>query len=189
MEIREILSSKSMKFLTLLLTSMLIASASAAVYYSLTWQPRVTVQSAPAVGFTNGDDTPAGSTVSSAWARLLFKSYPNATLTYDEGMNITNNDVSSHQIRLRHMSISPLSGNAAVSNFTTIRFTLIAQNGTTATTFEYTATGDTWNTPATTNYYIIPNGQEWTLKVETLSPAAATATTEANLQIALDVLE
>ena len=189
MEIREILSSKSMKFLTLLLTSMLIASASAAVYYSLTWQPRVTVQSAPAVGFTNGDDTPAGSTVNSAWARLLFKSYPNTTLTYDEGMNITNNDVSSHQIRLRHLSISPANGAAAVSNFTTIRFTLIAQDGTTVTTFEYTTTGDNWNTPSTTSYYTIPASQEWTLKVETLSPAAATATTEANLQIALDVLE
>lgn len=77
----------------------------------------------------------------------------------------------------------------AVSNFTLIRFTLINQAGTTVTTFEYTTTGDTWNTPATTNYYAIPNGQEWTLKVETLSPAAATAGTEANLQIALDVLE
>lgn len=189
MEIKRILSSKSMKLLTLLLTSMLIASASAAVYYSLTWQPRVTVQSAPAVSFTSGDDTPAGSTVNSAWARLLFKSYPNATLTYDEGMNISNTDSVSHQIRLRHLSITPASSDPAVSNFTRIRFTLIARNGTTATTFEYNTTGDTWNTPATTNYYIIPNGQEWTLKVETLSPATATASTEANLQIALDILE
>ncbi len=189
MEIKKILSSKSMKLLTLLLTSMLIASASAAVYYSLTWQPRVTVQGAPAVSFTNGDDTPVGSTVNSAWARLLFKSYPNATLTYDEGMNISNTDSVSHQIRLRHLSITPASGNMAVSNFTTIRFTLIAKNGTTATTFQYTTSGDTWNTPATTNYYIIPASQEWTLKVETLSPAAATAGTEANLQMALDILE
>jgi len=189
MEIKRILSSKSMKLVTLLLTSLLIASASAAVYYSLSFQPRVTVQGAPAVNFTSGDDTPAGSTVNSAWARLLFKSYPNATLTYDEGMNISNGDSVSHQIRLRHVSITPTSGNQAVSNFTLIRFTLIAQNGTTATTFEYSTSGDTWNTPATTSYYIIPNGQEWTLKVETLSPAAATASTEANLEIALDVLE
>lgn len=189
MEIKKILSSKSLKLLTLLLTSLLIASASAAVYYSLTWQPRVTVQGAPAVGFTSGDDTPAGSTVNSAWARLLFKSYPNATLTYDEGMNISNTDAASHQIRLRHLSITPASGNVAVSNFTTIRFTMIAKNGTTVTTFEYSTTGDTWNTPATTNYYVIPANQEWTLKVETLSPAAATASTVANLQIALDILE
>lgn len=168
---------------------MLIASASAAVYYSLTWQPSVTVQGAPAISFTDGDDTPAGSTVNSAWARLLFKSYPNATLTYDEGMNISNTDSVSHQIRLRHLSISPTSGNEAVSNFTLIRFTLIAQNGTTATTFEYSTSGDTWNTPSTTNYYIIPANEEWTLKVETLSPAAATASTEASLQIALDVQE
>ncbi len=189
MQVKKILSSKSMKFLTLLLTSLLIASASAAVYYSLTWEPRVTVQSAPAVGFTSGDDTPAGSTVNSAWARLLFKSYPNATLTYDEGMNISNIDSASHQMRLRHLGISPPSADEAVSNFTTIRFTLIAQNATTITTFEYSTTGDTWNTPATTSYYVIPANEEWTLKVETLSPAAATAGTEANLQIALDVLE
>ncbi len=189
MQVKKILSSKSMKFLTLLLTSLLIASASAAVYYSLTWEPRVTVQGAPAVGFTSGDDTPAGSTVNSAWARLLLKSYPNATLTYDEGMNVSNTDSADHQIRLRHLGISPTSGNEAVSNFTTIRFTLIAQNGTTITTFEYSTTGDTWNTPATTSYYVIPASEEWTLKVETLSPAAATADTEANLQIALDVLE
>jgi hypothetical protein len=189
MEIKKTLSSKPLKLLTLLLTSLLIASASAAVYYSLTWQPRVTVQGAPAVGFTSGDDTPAGSTVNSAWATLLLKSYPNATLTYDEGMNISNTDAASHQIRLRHVSISPASSDPAVSNFTTIRFTLIAQNGTTVTTFEYSTTGDTWNTPSTTNYYVIPASEEWTLKVETLSPATATASTEANLEIVLDVLE
>lgn len=189
MQVKKILSSKSMKFLTLLLTSMLIASASAAVYYSLTWQPKVTVQSAPAVGFASGSDTPLGSTVNSAWARLLLKSYPNATLTYDKGMNISNTDSAGHQIRLRHLAISPASGNAAVSNFTRIKFTLIAHNGTTITTFEYTTTVDTWNLPSTTNYYVIPASKEWTLKVETLSPAGATASTAADLQIALDVLE
>jgi len=178
-----------MKFLTLLLTSLLIASASAAVYYSLSWQPRVTVQSAPDVGFTAGDDTSGASTVNSAWARLVLKSYPNATLTYDEAMNISNIGASSHQLRLRHVGISPANGNAAVSNFTSIKFTVIAKNGSTVTTFDYTTTGDNWNTPGTTVYFWIPANEEWAVKVETLSPATATATTQADLTIALDVLE
>jgi len=187
MEIRKIQFKKSIRFLTLLLTAMIIATASASVYYSLTWQPKVTV-TAIYVKFTSGSDTPAGSTVVDSWARLLLKSYPNATLTYDEGVNISNTDTSDHLIRLRHVSITPAETNWDIGNFTRIKFYLICQNGTEATTFEYTTSGgNSWNEPSTTGYYLMPDGEEWTIKVETLSPATATAGKEADIQIALDI--
>jgi hypothetical protein len=188
MKIKKIASSKPLKFLILLLTSMLIASASAAVYYSLTWQPRVTVTGL-FVQFTNGADTPSSSTVNPSWARLLLKSYPNATLTYDQGLNISNTDSSRHSISLRHVDISPANGNPSVANFTLIKFTLIAKNGTIVTTFQYTTTGNNWNTPSQTNYYNIPGGEQWTLQIQTLSPANATLGTQADLTIAVDVQE
>jgi len=188
MEIKKVLFRKEMKLVTLLLTSLLIASASAAVYYSLTWQPRVTT-TALSVQFSTGDDTPAGSTVNPSWARLLLKSYPNATLTYDEPLNITNSDTAAHSMRLRHVTITPANGNADVGNFTRIKFYLIAQNGTQITTFEYTTTGNNWNTPATTSYYSVPASQKWVLKAETLSPATASTSIQANIQISLDVQE
>ena len=93
MELRKIPFKKSMKLLTLLLTSMLIATASAAVYYSITAEPQVTVTGLT-IKFTTGDDS-AGSTVYDAWCGLALKSYPNATLTYDQAVNITNSDSSS----------------------------------------------------------------------------------------------
>jgi hypothetical protein len=187
MKIKKIASSKPLKFLILLLTSMLIASASAAVYYSLTWQPQVTVTGL-FIQFTTGADTPSGSIVHSSWAMLSLKSYPNATLTYEKGLNISNTDSSEHSIRLRHVSISP-NGTADVANFAFINFTLIAKNGTIITTFEYNTTGNDWNAPTQTGYFRIPGNEEWTLQIQTLSPANATLGAQADLAIAVDVQE
>jgi hypothetical protein len=170
----------------LLLISVLVTTASATIYYSLVMEPEVTVTGLT-VHFTSGDDTPAGSTVNDSWCRLLLKSYPNATQTYDRGLNISNADSTDHSIRLRHVNVSPPSGDPDVTKFDRIAFLLVAKNGTEVTTFEYTRSGNTWNLPATTSYYAIPGNEEWTVKIETISPAAAPPGTQAHLQIALDV--
>ena len=74
MELRKIVSRKAIKLLTLLLTAMLIATASAAVYYSMITQPAVTVSSAPVI-FVSGSDWPSGSSLgtNATWASLALK--------------------------------------------------------------------------------------------------------------------
>jgi hypothetical protein len=188
-ELRKIPFKKSMKLLTLLLTSMLIATASAAVYYSLTAEPQVTVTGLT-VKFTNGTDTSTGSTVYDTWCRLALKSYPNATLTYDEAVNLTNTDGSNaHSVQLRHVSITPDGSSYVGGNFTSMTFYLIDENGTQQTSFAYTNNGTDWTTPSATGYYSIPAGEDWAIKVETLSPAGATVGTVCNIEIAVDVQE
>ncbi|MCZ2809578.1 MAG: hypothetical protein O2V44_09515 [Candidatus Bathyarchaeota archaeon] len=189
MELRELLSKKPVKFLTLLLTAMLITSASAAVYYSITMEPEVTVTGLT-VTFTDGDDTTTGSTVNAAWCSLALKSYPNATLTYDQAVNLTNTDGSNaHSVQLRHVSITPDGSSYVGGNFTSINFYLIAQNATQITAFTYANDGTNWSPPADTGYYLIPQSEEWAIKVETLSPAGATIGTVCNIEIAVDVQE
>lgn len=177
---------KSVRFLFLLLISVLVTSVSATIYYTLVTEPRVTITSL-IVKFSNGDDTPPGSTVNDAWCRILLRSCPNVTLTYDRGLNISNSDSADHSIRLRHANISPPSGDPDVTKFDRIAFILVAKNGTEVTTFEYTRSGNTWNTPATTSYYLIPANEDWTVKIETISPAVAPSGIQADLEIALDV--
>ncbi|UCE95224.1 MAG: hypothetical protein JSV51_05665, partial [Candidatus Bathyarchaeota archaeon] len=169
MEIKNLLSRKETKLLTLLLTALLIASASAAVYYSLSMEPTVTITGA-LVSFEQGGDWPSGSSLgtNSTYVSLAIRAYPNATLTYDEPLNISNIDSSAHDIRLRHVSITPASGSASVSNFTFINFTLNSVD------FDYTTTNDNWNTPSDMNYQSLPGNTEWALKIETRAAAGAT---------------
>ena len=189
MDLGKITAKKPLKLLLLLLTSLIISTASAAIYYSLTMEPDVTVAGLT-IKFTDGDDTTAGSTVYDAWCGLALKSYPNATLTYDQAVNITNDDSSNgHSMRLRHVSITP-DGSAYVGgNFTYINMTIIAANGTEVVSFDYTNDGTDWSPPSTTSYYYMQADEEWAVKVETLSPAGATVDTVCNIEIAVDVQE
>lgn len=190
MEIKSLLYRKEMKIITLLLTSLLIASASAAVYYSIIAQPSVTV-SVGSIIFASGADWPTGSAMgtNSTWVRLALKAYPNATLTYDKPLNVSNTTGSNHQFRLRHVSITPASGNSQVSNFTFVNFVVKNTAGATQATFNYATTGDTWSTPATTAYLTLPANTQWIIYVETKAAAGANSNIAANIQIALDVQE
>lgn len=189
MEIKKILFRKETKLVTLLLTSLLIASASAAVYYSLSMQSRTTVGSLT-VKLDRSDDTPAASTVTDSWVILALKSYPNATLTYDKALDINNTDGSkAHKIRLRHVSVSP-NNTAEAGNWTSIRFYLYAQNGTLIASFNYTQANNVWTvTPTQTSTYSVPASQVWYIKVETLSPLAAKVNEVLNIKMSVDVIE
>jgi hypothetical protein len=191
MGIRKILFRKELKLLTLLLTSLLIASASAAVYYSMIMQPSVTIAGAKIV-FVQGSDWPSGSSMgtNSTWVSLALKAYPNATLTYDEPLNLSNTDATNdHEFRLRHVSITPATGSASVGNFTSIKFIVKNAAGVTQVSFDYTTTGDTWNTPSTTSYMTLPAGTKWIISVETKAVAGALSNIAADIQIAVDVQE
>lgn len=190
MDVRKIRYKRPLKLLTLLLTSLLIATASATVYYSLTMQPRVTITAA-VVAFKQGGDwsAVAGSIgTNDTWCRLALKAYPNATLTYDEPLNLTNTGTAV-TIRLRTDSISPASGNAAVSNFTFINFTLHDETGVIKGSLNYTTSGtDTWSTPSM-DFTAMDASDEWYIAIQTKAAAGAEANIKADIVIAVDVEE
>jgi hypothetical protein len=175
---------KYLDLIVLLMISVFVVSASAAVYYSMNMQSMVTIGQA-AVTFDQGNDWPSGSSLGAndTYVSLSIKAYPNATLTYDEPVNITNNDSVNHTVRLSHFSITPVSGSASVSNFTFINFTLNGDD------FDYTTTGDNWNTPSNMGYQTLPNGTSWAVKIETKAAAGATNALTCTIVIAVDVEE
>jgi hypothetical protein len=189
MDLRTITAKKPLKLLVIMLSWLIVASASAAVYYSLTMEPSVTVTGFT-IEFSNGDDTTADSTVYDAWCGLGLRSYPNATLTYDQAVNITNTDgANGHSFQLDHVSITP-DGSAYVGgNFTYINMTVVAGNGTELASFDYTNDGTNWSPPSATSYLYMQASEEWTIKVVTLSPAGATEGTVCDIMISVNVQE
>jgi len=186
MEIRKIAFKKPLKLLTLLLTATLIASASAYVYYSLSLTSSTTTGAAPAVKFVSGDDTPSGSNVQDTWCWLKLSAYPNVTMTYDKAVNISNTG-GVVNIRLRPLSIDNPNGTDSISNFTRITFYLRDVVGSVQGKLNYTTTGDSWNPPSATDYVQIPAGTQWTVKVETVCKAGASANIVTDIEIAVDV--
>jgi hypothetical protein len=191
MGFKKTFSRKEALLIALLLASALVVAGIAAVYYSLTMQPDVSITPAT-IAFAQGADWPSASVMgtNSTWTRLALKAYPNATLVYEEPLNISNTDGSnSHQFRLRHVSVTPSTGNPQVSNFTFIRFVIRNQTGISQASFNYTTTGDTWTTPSTTSYLTLPANTQWAVYIETKATAGASGNIVANLEIAIDVQE
>jgi hypothetical protein len=188
MNLKKINSKKSITLLALILASILISTASAAIYYSIIAQPAVTITAAPIV-FAQGNDWPTGSTLGSngTWVSLALKAYPNATLAYDQPLNLSNTDSSSHNFSLRHISITPASGTSQVGNFTSINFLIENAAGASQASFNYTVTSTTWNTPSTTSYLTLPASTQWIIYVSTVATAGANSGITANIQISVDV--
>lgn len=189
MNLKRIRSKKSITLLALILASILISTVSAAIYYSMIGQPAVTITAASVV-FAQGNDWPTGSTLGSngTWVSLALKAYPNVTLAYDQPLNVSNTDTASHNFRLRHVSVTPASGNSQVSNFTSINFVVENTAGTAQASFNYTTGGTTtWTTPSTTSYLPLPANTQWIICVSTVATAGATSGITANIQISVDV--
>lgn len=188
-KIRNLLNRRGVKLLFLMITAIVISTASTTVYYALLSESSVTTAEAT-VHFTDGDDSTAAGYSAGAnetYARLTsIKAYPNVTLTYEQAMNVTNTDASAHQIRLRHVTISPGSGDS-IGNFTQIDFKLVDVSGTVQRTLSYTTTGDSWNTPSPTTYVSLPASTEWTIRVETKATAGAKKNVSCSIELAVDV--
>jgi len=190
MQLKGIAFKKEMKLLGLLLTSLLIASASAAVYYSMEMRSNVTTAT-PFVKFVAGNDsTEAGAAdyaTDGTYVRLAgLKAYPNATLTYDQAINITNTDTATHKFRLTHTTIN---NDTDTSNFYSIEFRLIAANGTQyGGNFIYDNSNgdDTWDPPYQTTLVYILGNEEFAVKVLTRAASGATADVKANVVISVD---
>jgi hypothetical protein len=188
LKIANIKLKRSSKFLILVIASLLVGLANATVYYSMLAQPSVSITAAKVV-FVSGNDFPTGSSLgaNSTWVYLALNGYPNTTVTYEQPLNISNTDSASHTFRLRHVSISPISGQPQVSNFTAINFVVQNTAGASQGSFNYTTTTTTWNTPTTMGYMTLPAGASWIIYAETKTAASANDVT-ADIQIAVDVV-
>lgn len=183
MELRKIASKKPLKLLTLLLTAMLIASASAAVYYSLSMTSTVTTAT-PDVRFVLGaDNASAGVTITDGTVATLanLSAYPGIVCTYEDPLKVKNNGASPRNIKLVHKSVN---GNSSL--FDSINFTLV--DGTTNDTLVYTGDG-AWGEPTETTLLSIGASAEWSIKVETKAASGASTGQAATIVIEVYVEE
>lgn len=183
MELRELLSKKPVKFLTLLLTAMLIASASAGVYYSLTMTSTIEVQ-ATYVYFTLGDDSATANVNLSSdnrSAQLSLEAYPNVTTTYTDPIRVINNGTAPANVRLANVSAS-----GSASDFVFVNFTLM---GTSEQQLNFTVVGGAWTSSGPTDWMQLDATDpdtEWSIKIETKAATGATSGT-ATIEIKVDV--
>ena len=183
MEIRKILFRREMKLVTLLLISTLIATASAAVYYSLEMTSQVTTASNDVYFVTGTDWSVAGVSIynnnkSATLASL--KAYPNMSMTYDNPIKVRNNNAGTNfNVRLRPVSVSGVATNFVFINFTLQTSTKLSLN--------YTVSGGNWNAPSTSGWAQVVASTEYRIVVETKAAAGATSGQTATIVIAVDV--
>ena len=175
--------SKSAKMLVLTLMSILVISATAAVYYSLEATSTITT-AANDIYFTLGpDNSTAGVNLfnDNKSATLTdLKAYPNISMTYDNPIEVRNNHTSTtYKVRLRPVTMS---GSAA--NFVYINFTLQTS---TKVSLNYTSNGVSWTTPSTTNFVDVSADTEYAIVVQTMANATAASGQIATIEIAIDI--
>jgi hypothetical protein len=178
---------KSAKFLILLLTSIVIASVSAGVYYSLSMTSTITTATTDVWFVLGADNGTAGVSLSPQNTSAILTdllAYPNATYTYIDPIRVRNNGSIAKDIRLRHID---LSGND--TEFDYIKFQI--RNGTTETdvilrTLTYNCTGSGWTLPTNTTYVSIPDTTEWSVTIETKAVDDAVGAS-VTIEIAVDV--
>jgi len=181
-------TTRSTRFLLLLMLSIVIGLANAAIFYSLAFSSTVSITN-PTVIFVQGEDGSGVVSIgsNSSTASLTLAAYPNITLTYEQPLNISNTDAASHDFRFRHLTISPANGTADVGNFSYICFTILDASGISQATFNYTTSGNDWITPATMDpYETLPANTQWVVYIETMAAASA-QDVSASITIAVDV--
>ncbi len=170
------------------MTSILIASVSAGVYYSLSMTSTITTATTDVwfkVGSDNGTDCNVQLSPQNTTATITaLKAYPNATYTYVDPIRVWNNGTAGQDIRLRHVS---LSGND--TEFDYVKFQI--RNGTTETdailrTLTYNCTGSGWTLPSNTTYVQLPGTTEWSITIETMAVDSA-ASASVTIEIKVDV--
>jgi len=184
MEIKKLLFRKEMKLVTLLLTSLLIATASAAVYYSLSMKSTISTV-ANDVYFVLGTDN-AGVSISSdkkSATLASLKAYANMTLSYDDPIKVRNNNTGTDlNVRLRSVSMP---SNVNASYFVFINFTLQTS---TKISLNYTSNGSSWSVTTSPTAFVTVNANtEYSIVVQTKASETATSGQKANIEIAIDV--
>jgi len=179
---------KSTKLILLLISTLLIASASAAIYYSLSLKANVTTNAATVL-FGQGSDWPSGSSMGTGntSVTLSIKAYPNATLTYEQALKVNNTGNTTPSVKLRHISITNTT--ADVANFTFIKIILLDDTNTTKGYLNYTVSGNNFTLSSSSSYQQMDANDVWSIRIETKAVADASESITVNLQIAVDIRE
>lgn len=186
MKLNSTISTKLLALLVLLLLCLLFALSSSIIYGLEAAQSGINQAE---VVFSKGNDWPPGSVLESDLKRisLALIAYPNATLTYEQPLNISNVDSSSHQLTIRNVLITPVSGEPEVGNFSFINFVILNENGKALASFNYTTTDNVWSIPQSrTNLTLLP-GAQWIIEVETRAAPGASCEIVARIQIGIDI--
>jgi hypothetical protein len=179
-------AKKSMKFVTLLLTAILIASVSAGTYLSLTMTSTVSVYQSNVYFVEGSDNNTAGavlaldSTNTTATITGL-RAYPNATFTY-ENVTLVRNNATSGTTNIR---LTPdVNPSANPEDFEYVKFML---NGTSARWLNFTSNGAAWSNTGTTGWIQIPQSTQWPVAIMTKATYNATITDSVSITIKVDV--
>jgi len=174
---------KYLDLIVLLMISVFVISASAAVYYSLDMTSTITTAANDVyfvLGPDNGTATVSIFNDNKSATLTTLKAYPNMTMTYDDPIRVRNNNtVTPFNVRLRPVSRS---GNAQY--FVFINFTL---NTTTPVSLNYTSNGATWTDPSDTAFVQVDANTEYRITVQTMANATAPSGQVANIEIAIDI--
>jgi hypothetical protein len=178
---------KNLKFVTLLISALLIGTASASIYYALNISGTVTV--AVTVCFGQGSDWPSGSQMGTGntSVTLSLKAYPNTTLTYGEALKVNNTQNGTPSVRLRHITIT--NSTTDVANFTFINIILLDDGSNQMGYLNYTVSGNDFILTSDTGYDQMSANAVWSIRIETKAEADATAGIDVTLQVAVDVQE
>ncbi len=179
--------SKHRKLVLALLLLTVIASASAAVYYALDSRYVVTSAAAKVIFISAADSTSAGLSIpgpNSTFAKLTgIKSYPNATSTYEQAVNVSNTDTVSHSIRLRSISIT-----GGFASYGTILVNMINPAGTRMGNLTYTGGGSSWTTAGSPSAFVsLGSLIKWAIRVDATLNSGAAAGVTTTIELTVDV--
>lgn len=182
---------KTAKLVLLLISTLLIASVSAATYYSLTMTSAIEVYESDVYFVVGGDNGTEGLVVTfgsqyTTASLSGLRAYPNASFTYTDPVRVRNNGSSTVQLRIAP-DTNP-SGNAA--DFVYVKFLLNATSAGDRRWLNYTSDGSSWtNPPGPTSWTTtgIGGSTEWPIVVMTMANATATAGNTVTIGITVDV--
>jgi len=180
---------KSVKMLILTLMSLLVVSATAAMYYSLTMTSSIEVYKAN-VYFVEGSDNGTSTVVltldsTNTTATITgLRAYPNMTFTYENVTLVRNNSTgSSSSIRLAPGATAP----ANAADFVYVRFMLNATNPGDRRWLNYTSDGVSWTIPSASSWTSIVLSTQWPVVIMTMARSTATIGHTVTIGITIDV--
>ena len=182
---------RTLKFITLLLSALLIGTASASLYNYMQITATVGVKSTYAVNFYEGNDTSkAGGTITNNRQTVTFTNMegPNGTLaTYSDAVRICNNDTTAaHNIKLEIESYT-YKGQAS-SNLDYIKITVYDSGDTEVDSLQLDPHGDDGgNDLATAFNSLDANDAWWRVQWDIFWFGNATTTTSDSVDITLKI--
>jgi len=179
---------KSLKFVTLLLSSLLISFVSAEAYSELFMKGMPITIGSATVKFVAGDDTTnlggedAINTAGTIVTFDLITIKPGEVLTYNEAVNITNNAGSAKNITI---TLDSLTGDFQ-TNFDYINITIIAGNSTTLGSIKVFPEGEETNNTEVGPLTML-NGETWAVQWSLKADTNATESQSINIVLKVKV--